>query len=104
MKRENIVILVLTSGEHVIGEQVGETEDGGIILENPVSMMPDPTPGATGRILFIPYLQFTDLTSAPFPSHNIRHALTDVKEDLRNNYAQQYGDGLQVPKKEILLT
>lgn len=104
MVRDNIKILVLTSGEHVIGEQIGETEDGAVVIASPVSIMPDPNPQNQGRLLFIPYLQFTELKECEFPAHSVRHNLGEVKEDLRNSYAQQFGDGLQIPSQNILLS
>ncbi len=104
MVRDNIVILVLTSGEHVIGEKLDMMENGDISIDRPVSIMPDPNPQNQGRLLFIPYLQFTELEQCWFPNHTIRHCLGDVKEDLRNSYAKQFGDGLDVPSQKILLS
>ena len=104
MVRENIVILVLTSGEHVIAEKMEVKDDGTVVVDRPVSIMPDPNPANQGRLLFIPYLQFTELFSCEFPEHSIRHCLGDVKEDLRNSYAKQFGDGLDIPSQQILLS
>lgn len=104
MKRENVVLLVTTGGEHIIGERLNIVNDNGeVTLEAPVSMVPDPNPQNRGRMLFMPYLQFTNLTRATFPDHDVRHVLTEVKEDLVNAYAQQFGDGIQVPKEKNII-
>ena len=105
MKRENVVLLVTTGGEHILGELVNQAPDGGdVTLNTPISLVPDPHPQNRGRMLFMPYLQFTTLEEATFPYHDVRHVLTDVKEDLVNAYAQQFGDGIQVPpEKNIIL-
>lgn len=104
MVRDNIVILVLTSGEHVIAEKMEVKDDGTVVVDRPVSIMPDPNPQNQGRLLFIPYLQFTELFTCEFPEASIRHCLGDVKDDLRQSYAKQFGDGLEVPSQQILLS
>jgi hypothetical protein len=104
MVRDNIVILVLGTGEHIIAEKTEVKDDGTIVVDRPVSIMPDPNPQNQGRLLFIPYLQFTELFTCEFPPNTVRHVLGNVKEDLRNSYAKQFGDGLDIPSQQILLS
>jgi hypothetical protein len=100
MSKENVVLLITSAGEHILGTIASEDETG-VVLENPVSMVPDPH--NRGRMMFMPYLQFTKLTQAHFPNHDTRHILTDVKDDLAGAYDQQFGAGIVTPNQEIIL-
>lgn len=84
-----IALIVLTSGEHLIGqiedgEMVGATE---VMVEQPVSIMPDPN--KQGSILFIEYFQFSEETRDMFQMKDIRHVLTP-KSSLMNAYSEKY--------------
>ena len=97
MSRENIRIVVLITGEQVIGEQIeSNSEQHGILLENPVFLMLDPNPANRGRVLMMPYLQFSNDKEVFFPEHSYRHIIGNVKLDFVNAYSQQFGDGLIV--------
>lgn len=114
MNRENLVVVVSVSGEHILGEKVPYDPEAeyaefnhenyvAVVLENPVQLAPSPDPSKQGQLIFLPYLQLTTLTTIPFPRYDVRHVLTHVKEDLIDVYAKIFGSGIQVPSKEIIL-
>lgn len=113
MNRDMMIVLVTTSGEHILAERVEYDnradyaddfkKDDCIVVKNPVQLAPSPDPSKQGQLIFLPYLQLTELTVVPFPRYDIRHVLTEVKEDLINVYSKIHGGGIQVPNKEIIL-
>lgn len=94
--RDNIKLLILESGEHVIG--FCDTVDGGheIKVTRPVSLVPKPD--GTG-IVFIPYLQFTEIDVISFKNSSLRHDLIEPKVDLADHYYKQFGSGIILPPK-----
>jgi hypothetical protein len=96
--------MIMSSGEHIIGEMLDQDDEGNVTMETPVSMVPDPNPQRRGSMMFMPYLQFTNSKEAVFPAKDIRHVLTDIRDDLKRAYDQQFGVGLAVPpEKNIIL-
>lgn len=98
-ERENIKLVVLDSGEHIIGT-VTESEDS-VLIELPVVMAPDPSSGGR-RMGFMAYLQFCVEEQAEFPRRTIRHILTPI-DDLLSGYIQQYGSGLVTPANDNII-
>ena len=91
-----IKIIVLSSGENILGK-VSQAKDG-FLVENPVMMLSDPNPANRGRLIFVPYLQFTTLDKCKFENKDIRHVLGDVRDEIVNGYNREFGSGLVVPE------
>ena len=94
----NIVLMIMTSGEHIIGQLLNTHDDGSVEIEMPVSMVPDPNSAKRGNMMFMPYLQFTNSTKCTFPAKDIRHILNDLRDELANAYNGQFGSGIVTPR------
>ncbi len=97
-ERDTVKLVIMTTGEHIIGfvknensEHMGEPA---IEVEQPVSLVPNPQ--KPGSMVFMPYLQFSEEETAPFPKRDVRHILTPVSE-LVESYSEKFGSGIVVP-------
>ena len=93
----DVSLLILTTGETVIGEVVADVESS-ITLKNPITFAP--TPDGRG-VVTIPYLQFSKEKEVTFWAKDIRHRLTP-NDDLKSQYCQQFGL-IDVPDKNIII-
>lgn len=101
MSREAIRLVIMDTGEHILGYVENPDAEDAIVIEKPVSLVPDPS--SEGRsMMFIPYLQFSVEDSAPFPLRGIRHILTPVAQ-LCDGYDKQFGSGLILPNSGLSL-
>lgn len=98
--RDKIVMLILDSGEHIVGFLTGESDES-FTIETPVSMMPDPQSNGQ-RMIFVPYLQFSKEETCDFSKRIVRHQLTP-QDQLANGYYQQFGTGLELPDSGMKL-
>jgi len=89
--KDKVKLVIMSSGEHIIGYVTAEYEDS-IVIENPVSLVPDPA-GDGRRMIFIPYLQFSKEDAALFPRRDIRHIL-DPDDGITDNYDSKFGAGI----------
>lgn len=97
---EDIVIIILDTGEYMMGILVGGDAKSGVMLDKPVAVQVR----EDGQgLLFMPYLQLVDETQCEFKAEHVRHVLTP-KGPLIENYRKQYGSGLVVPPKQNILT
>jgi len=95
MTRDSIRLVIMDTGEHILGYVDSNDDDSYILIDKPVSLVPDPQ--SEGRsMMFIPYLQFTVEDSARFPRRGIRHILTPQPQ-LVDGYDKQYGSGIIIP-------
>jgi len=100
MSKADIRLVIMSTGEHIIGFVTDETIDD-VIIDNPVSLVPDPN--SNGRsMMFIPYLQFSTEESAPFPRREIRHVLTP-QQQLVDGYDERFGSGIVTPPAQSLV-
>lgn len=101
MTIENIKMVIMDTGEHILGFVADPDAEDAVIIEKPVSLVPDPS--SEGRsMMFIPYLQFTVEETAPFPRRGIRHILTPQPQ-LCDGYYKQFGSGLILPEGGLSL-
>ena len=91
-------LLVLKTGENLLATILSET-DTEVECENLVAFMPD----REGKMLTVPYLQFSKESECDFNVDNdVRHILTP-NDDLAKYYATQFSkiivpnDGLMKP-------
>ena len=99
MAASNVKMLIMSTGEHILGF-VKSQDDDAIVIEKPVSLVPDPA--SQGRsMMFIPYLQFSTEEEAPFPRREIRHVLTPQPQ-LAEGYDKQFGVGIITPDQSIV--
>lgn len=99
VNKSEVRLLILSTGEHILGTVSSETPEE-IVIEHPVSLVPDPN--SNGRsMMFIPYLQFSVEESAPFPRHEIRHTLTP-QDQLAQGYVDQFAPEIAVPDQSIV--
>lgn len=97
MSKDTIRLVIMSTGEHIIGF-VPKVTDDFVTIEKPVSLVPDPN--SNGRsMMFIPYLQFCVEKEADFPVREIRHILTP-QEQLVDGYDKQFGSGLVTPPQQ----
>ncbi len=93
-QRDTIKLVIMSTGEHIIGFVKSEDMDS-VVIETPVSLVPDHQSGGRGMV-FMPYLQFSEEDTAPFPKREIRHVLTPANQ-LVESYYSQYGAGIDLP-------
>lgn len=93
-QRESVKILILESGEHIIGFCTNGENGHEIVVERPVSLIPKPDGSG---IMFVPYLQFTEVDTVPFKQSTLRHDPIEPKADLADHYYKQFGVGLELP-------
>lgn len=95
----DVILLVLRTGEHILGTVVGELDGDEFELENLVTFGPSPDGKGLGTI---PYLQLSEEISAKFSKEkDVRHILTP-KADLLAYYNEQFGN-IVVPDSKIML-
>lgn len=93
MSRENVKLLILKSGEHVIGVATTGMLGENIGLEYPVNIMPNPQ---GSNIVFVPYLQFSVESKCTFSlQSDVRHVLTPTPE-LAEHYYTQFVSPIQI--------
>lgn len=103
MTENKVVLLVLNTGEHILG-LIERVLDDSFVVSKPVNMVPAPG-GNPGKIMFIPYLQFVTGETCEFLITSLRHPpFFDVREDLANTYKQQFVTGIQVPQQNLILS
>ena len=93
-QRESVKILILESGEQIIGFCINAETGHEIVVERPVSLIL--TPDGSG-IMFVPYLQFSEVDTVSFKQSTLRHDPIEPKTDLSENYYNQFGIALELP-------
>lgn len=94
----DLVLLVLNSGETVLGEATDGNDFDGFTLSDIVTFAPNPQ--GQGAIT-VPYLPFSEESAADFKEEDIRHVLTPNAE-LKSYYAKQFGK-IDVPDPQIII-
>lgn len=102
--RERVKLIILIGGEHILGDVLTECSDcdGGVQVQNPVSIVPHPDPTQGGKLVFMPYLQLSEDKVCTFKNDHIRHILVP-KAAMVNDWDRQFGSGLIVPQQNIIL-
>lgn len=95
MSRADIKLLILESGEQVIGMVTEINEAGDVTVDKPCSILQRPDQGGRIQAFFAPYLQFSEEFVCTFPARTIRHILT-AKEALVSDWDSKFGSGLVV--------
>ena len=95
-KDEKLVLLVLNTGENLMGTLIGEDVND-IQVKDIVAFAPKPD--GTG-VMTIPYLQFSVENDAKFKICDIRHQLTPNK-DLSEYYNKQFSK-IIVPEGKLV--
>lgn len=83
---ENIALLVLNTGENLMGT-IKETTDEGVLVENIVAFAPKPD--GTG-VMTIPYMQFSVEKETIFKESGLRHPPLTPNHDLKKYYNEQF--------------
>lgn len=95
MSREDIKLLILESGEQVIGKITEVNGDGDVTVDKPCSILQRPDQSGRFQAYFAPYLQFSEEFKCTFPSKTIRHILS-AKDALISDWDSKFGSGLVV--------
>ena len=97
-----IKILKLVNGEDIISE----IENYEITLNNPARLMMFPTESGGMGVGLVPWCPYSDKEKFKIdPVHVITEVEEDdVPEELRNEYIEKFGSGLQIPPKKSIIT
>ena len=94
-------LLVLNSGESVLGEVVKENQTTRTVtLKNVVYIIIDPQRGAVSAL---PYLNFSEESKCDFKDEHIRHYLTPKQSLVEGTGYNQIFSKIQTPNKSIIL-
>ena len=100
MSADQIRLIIMNTGEHILGYVTADRQDD-IQVDQPVSLVPDPNSQGQ-RMMFMPYLQFSEEEEAPFPKREIRHILTP-NASLKGGYDKQFGAGILTPEPSNII-
>ena len=92
------ILIVLNSGESLIGTPTNEN-DSGVTLVDIVTFAP--SPNGQGAIT-VPYLPFSVEQEVNFKDEDIRHRLTP-NSDLKSYYAEQFSKILTPADPKIVI-
>ena len=96
MSNENLALIVLTTGENLMGT-INETTEDGIVVSDIVAFAPKPDGSG---VMTIPYLQFSVEDTATFNNDNVRHILTP-NQDLADYHTKQFSK-IIVPDSKLM--
>ena len=87
---DDLVLLILTSGDSVLGQKVNENNDS-ITLTNLLQMVRSPQ-----GIAFVDYYPVVDEKEFTFDIAELRHNPLTPNQNLKNMWNQKYGSGIQI--------
>ena len=95
----NLKLLRLRSGEDVICEVLKESAEL-IFIKNPAMLMPVGSQGQQMQMGMAPWMPFADQTDFEIPRDWLV-VVSDVVQDIANNYNQIFGSGIVVPDVKV---
>jgi len=95
-----IKVVKLVSGEELVVEIVGETENY-VEFKNPLAAILQRTKTGEGALGFMPWMH---AANGPFVvAKNNVVCVAEVAEEVKNGYNQIFGAGIVVPPKDLIL-
>lgn len=98
----SVKIIKLTGGEDIIAGF--EEKEDKVVLQNPAKIMLIPTDdeGMGMGLALIPWLPYTDDKEIEIEKEFVITSVFPI-QDILNEYNQQFGVGIVVPPKDIIL-
>jgi len=95
----NLKLLRLRSGEDVICEVLKESAEL-IFIKNPAMLMPVGGKGQQMQMGMAPWMPFSEQNEFEIPRDWLV-VMSDVVQDIANNYNQIFGSGIVVPDVKV---
>lgn len=97
MSSDNTLIVILPSGEHIIGEVI--EKNGAYVVTDPLHILSEPdTSTGQMRIAFVPYMPYS---CGSFVVPTGIAGITEPTDELRDYYSQKFGKIITPPSKII---
>ena len=95
----SLKLLRLKSGEDIIGDVQRESAEY-IVIRNPAMLVPMGGQGQGMQMGMAPWMPFADQTDFEIPRDWLV-VMSDVVQDIANNYNQIFGSGIVVPDIKV---
>lgn len=96
---DRTVLVIFENGEHMVGKEIEQDDESILVLEDPVSLVPDPESGKLG---FYVATQFSASNIMELERRHLRCRPLEVKADILKGYDSQFGSGIIAGSSNII--